>query len=102
MNIGEKEIVVDCEHSLTHAEVSINKKKQIGLFAYIIDCFEQHNINIVTDNTALLAVLLVGGFCLWKFVLQPIMNEDEPIEPPKDYKTFGEQMEEAVNTSTEL
>ncbi len=54
--------------------------------------------------TWLLGVLLVGGFCIWKFWLQPIMNEGKPIEPPKDYKTFPEQMEEAtkVNTSTDI
>ncbi len=48
VNIDKKEIIIDCEHSLTHAEVSINTKNQIGLLAYIMDCFEQLNINIVT------------------------------------------------------
>ncbi len=51
-------------------------------------------------NNLLIGLLVVGGFVLWKFVLQPIMNDGEPIEPPKDYKTFGEQMDEAVKTST--
>lgn len=53
-------------------------------------------------NNLLIGLLVVGGFVLWKFVLQPIMNEGEPIKPPKDYKTFPEQMEEAVNTATDF
>ena len=53
-------------------------------------------------NTAIIGVVIVGGFCIWKFVLQPYMNKDEPIEPPEDYKSFSEQMEEAVQVSTDL
>jgi len=53
-------------------------------------------------NTALIGILLVGGFCIWKFIIQPAMNEGKPIEPPKDYKTLPEQIEEAVQTSTDL
>ncbi|WP_373034696.1 HD domain-containing protein [Sulfurimonas sp.] len=48
VNINKKEIVIDCEHSLTHAEVNINTKNQIGLLAYIMECFEELGINIVT------------------------------------------------------
>lgn len=48
VNISKKEIVIDCEHSLTHAELNINTKNQIGLLAYIMDCFESLGINIVT------------------------------------------------------
>ncbi|NOR58710.1 MAG: HD domain-containing protein, partial [Sulfurimonas sp.] len=48
VNIDKKEIIIDCENSLTHAEVSINTKNQIGLLAYIMDCFESLGINIVT------------------------------------------------------
>ena len=33
VNIAKKEILMDCEHSLTHAEVSINTKNQIGLLS---------------------------------------------------------------------
>ena len=51
-------------------------------------------------NNLLIGLLVVGAFLIWKFILQPIMNEGEPIEPPKDYKTFGEQMEEATNPNT--
>lgn len=48
VHIDKKEIVIDCEHSLTHAELNINTKNQIGLLAYIMDCFEELGINIVT------------------------------------------------------
>ncbi|EDZ62406.1 uridylyltransferase [Sulfurimonas gotlandica GD1] len=48
VHIHKKEVVIDCEHSLTHAEVSINTKNQIGLLAYIMECFEELGINIVT------------------------------------------------------
>ena len=48
VSIEKKEIIVDCEHSLTHAEISINTKNQLGLLAYIMDCFESLGINIVT------------------------------------------------------
>ena len=48
VNIDKKEIVIDCEHSLTHAELNINTKNQIGLLAYIMECFEELGINIVT------------------------------------------------------
>jgi [protein-PII] uridylyltransferase len=46
--IEKKEISIDCEHSLTHAEININTKNQIGLLAYIMDCFEELGINIIT------------------------------------------------------
>lgn len=46
--IRRDEIDVDCEHSITHAEISVKTKNQQGLLAYIMDCFEQLNINIVT------------------------------------------------------
>ena len=48
IDIKKNEIEIDCEHSLTHAEISINTKNQIGLLAYMMDCFEQLEINIVT------------------------------------------------------
>ena len=35
-------------------------------------------------NTFLLGLLIVGGFCIWKFVIQPRMNEDKPLEPQED------------------
>lgn len=48
-------------------------------------------------NNLLLGLLIVGAFVVWKFVMQPIMNEGKPIEPPEDYKTIPEQLEEAVS-----
>ncbi|WP_324172613.1 DUF294 nucleotidyltransferase-like domain-containing protein [Sulfurimonas sp.] len=48
ITIKREEIIVDCEHSLTHAEVKVNTKNQIGLLAYIMDTFEKLDINIVT------------------------------------------------------
>jgi [protein-PII] uridylyltransferase len=48
VNIAKDEINIDCEHSLTHAEVSVNTSNQRGLLAYIMNCFEELNINIVT------------------------------------------------------
>ena len=47
-DIKRDEITIDCEHSLTHAEINVNTKNQIGLLAYMMDCFEKLNINIVT------------------------------------------------------
>ena len=48
INITKEEINVDCDHSLTHAEVSVNTTNQRGLLAYIMNIFEELSINIVT------------------------------------------------------
>ncbi|WP_294961254.1 HD domain-containing protein [Sulfurimonas sp.] len=48
VSIDKKEIIIDCDHSLTHAELKVNTKNQIGLLAYIMECFEELGINIVT------------------------------------------------------
>lgn len=48
VKIDSKEILLDCEHSLTHAEITVNTQNQKGLLAYIMECFEELNINIVT------------------------------------------------------
>ncbi|MFT5835330.1 MAG: [protein-PII] uridylyltransferase [Sulfurimonas sp.] len=48
VSIDKKEITIDCDHSLTHAELKVNTKNQIGLLAYIMECFEELGINIVT------------------------------------------------------
>jgi len=53
-------------------------------------------------NTILIAVVIVGGFCIWKFIIQPLENEGKPIEPPSDYKTFGEQMNESLDTNVDF
>ncbi len=51
--------------------------------------------------TWLIGIVIVGGYCIWKFIIQPIMNENKPIEPPEDYKTIAEQMEDAVQTTVQ-
>ncbi|WP_428737106.1 HD domain-containing protein [Sulfurimonas sp.] len=48
IEIKESEIIIDCEHSLTHAEINIQTKNQMGLLAYVIHKFEQLGINIVS------------------------------------------------------
>jgi len=48
VEIHKNEINLDCEHSLTHAELTVHTKNQKGLLSYIMDCFENLNINIVT------------------------------------------------------
>ncbi len=48
ITIKKEEITLDCEHSLTHAELTVHTKNQKGLLSYIMDCFEKLNINIVT------------------------------------------------------
>jgi len=46
--IHKNEIDIDCEHSLAYAEITIHTKNQKGLLAYIMECFEELGINIVT------------------------------------------------------
>lgn len=48
VKITKKEISMDCEHSLAHAELTVKTTNQRGLLAYIMECFEELNINIVT------------------------------------------------------
>ena len=48
VNIKSDEIKLDCEHSLTHAEISVHTKNQKGLLAYIMQVFEELQINIIT------------------------------------------------------
>jgi len=40
-------------------------------------------------NTVLIGIAIVGGFCIWKFIIQPIMNEGKPIEPEEDDEGFN-------------
>lgn len=48
INLTRESINIDCEHSLTHAELTVNTSNQRGLLAYIMNCFEELHINIVT------------------------------------------------------
>ena len=59
--------------------------------------------SLVGDNTMLIGIVLVGGFVLWKFILEPIMNEGNPIEPTEeDIKTFEEKMQDNMGLDTDL
>jgi [protein-PII] uridylyltransferase len=46
--LNKDEINIDCEHSMTHAELTIHTSNQIGLLAYVMHKFEELEINIVT------------------------------------------------------
>ncbi|MBU1216909.1 HD domain-containing protein [bacterium] len=48
ITIKREQVSIDCEHSLTHAEISVQTSNQRGLLAYIMSCFEKLHINIVT------------------------------------------------------
>ncbi len=53
-------------------------------------------------NNILIGLLVIGAFIIFKFGIQPLMNAGEPIEPDENYKTLGEQIEEATTPSTDL
>jgi len=46
--IKKDEIHIDCEHSKTHAELTIHTQNQMGLLAYVMHRFEEMRINIIT------------------------------------------------------
>ena len=46
--IKKEGISIDCEHSLTHAEISVYTSNQNGLLSFIMHIFEQLGINIIT------------------------------------------------------
>ncbi|UCN01105.1 HD domain-containing protein [Sulfurimonas sp. SWIR-19] len=48
IHIKREEIAIDCEHSMTHAELTIHTANQIGLLAYVMHKFEELHINIIT------------------------------------------------------
>ena len=48
IEIKKDEINIDCEHSMTHAELTIHTQNQMGLLAYVMHKFEEMQINIVT------------------------------------------------------
>lgn len=59
--------------------------------------------SFIGDYTFLLGIGVFGGFVIWKFILEPIMNEGKPIEPTEDdLKTFGEKMQENLNTEVDF
>jgi len=48
VTIKRDEIKIDCEHSKTHAELTIHTQNQMGLLAYVMYKFEEMHINIIT------------------------------------------------------
>ena len=59
--------------------------------------------SFVGDHTMLIGIAMVGGFVIWKYLLEPIANEGKPITPTEeDIKTFGEKMEDNLNTSVDF
>jgi len=46
--ISKDEIIIDCEHSRTYAVMHMHTKNQRGLLAFVIDMFDEMNIDIVT------------------------------------------------------
>ncbi len=48
IHLSKESIVVDLEHSMTHAEVSIHTTNQRGLLAFVMNIFEELEINVVT------------------------------------------------------
>ncbi len=46
--IKPNEITLDCEHSMTYAQLNVHTANQRGLLAYIVKCFDEADINIAT------------------------------------------------------
>ncbi len=43
-------------------------------------------MSFVSDHTGLIAFLFIGGFVVWKFIIQPIANEGNPIEDVRTHQ----------------
>ena len=39
---------------------------------------------LTAGQTTLIGFVVVIGFCIWKFLIQPIENEGKPIEPSEE------------------
>ncbi len=46
--IKEEEIILECEHSKTYAQMNINTANKKGLIAYVMQCFDELGINLAT------------------------------------------------------
>ena len=44
--IKAEEVTIDCDHSKTYAQMNINTTNQRGLIAYIMQCFDELEVNI--------------------------------------------------------
>jgi len=75
--IKRDEINIDCEHSLTHAEINVQTSNQKGLLAYIMHCFEELKINIITAKIHSSKYKAKDSFLMEKQML--ICNNDEKI-----------------------
>ena len=53
-------------------------------------------------NPILIGTLVVGVFCIWKFLVQPRMNEGKPLLPDENEETFADQMEKAMDTKIDF
>ena len=40
--------------------------------------------SFVSDHTLLIGAVLLIGFCIWKFIIQPIENEGLPIDDKEE------------------
>ncbi len=38
-------------------------------------------MTFISDHTTLIAVVFIGCFVVWKYIIQPIDNDGKPIEP---------------------
>ncbi|MEA2047143.1 MAG: HD domain-containing protein [Campylobacterota bacterium] len=47
-HIKEEELTIDCEHTKTNAIMYLNSKNQKGLLAFVIDMFDEMEIEIIT------------------------------------------------------
>ncbi len=46
---------------------------------------------LTPGQTTTIGLVVVIGFCIWKFLIQPRENEGKPIEPPEeDYQESQE------------
>lgn len=59
-------------------------------------------LDFIGNNTLLIGLVVVIGFVIWKFVMQPIMNEGKPIEPDPNEKTFEEEMKDNLDPNCKI
>ena len=59
--------------------------------------------SIIGDNILIIGVVLITGFVVWKFVIQPRENEGKPIKPSEEQiETFEEKMQKNMSTSVDF
>jgi len=55
----------------------------------------------IGEHTVLIAFLLVIGIVLWKFIIQPIMNEGKPLDSD-DKDSFENQMKDMMDETSKM